>query len=238
MEREIVIDSPRALAGAFAARFETAAREALATRGRFACAVPGGSVAKAFFPALRVADVDWRRVEVFFTDERAVPPEDPASNHALARGLWLDHVPLDPARVHRMPADRPDLDAAAEDHAREMARVLGDPPRLDLALLGVGPDGHVCSLFPGHGALRERSRLVAAVSDSPKPPPRRLTLTLPALAAARRIALAAFGPAKAAVIREAVNDPASTLPVALVARCGPPVLFLLDPPAAGLLTRR
>ena len=238
MEREIVIDSPRALAAAFAARFEAATREALPARGRFACAVPGGSIAEAFFPALRGARVDWPRVEVFFTDERAVPPDDPDSNAGLARRLWLDHVPIDPARVHRMRGEGADLDAAAAEYAAEMANALGSPPRLDLALLGVGPDGHVCSLFPGHAAIGERARYVLAVTGSPKPPPRRITLTLPALAAAHRIAIAAFGAPKAPVVCEAIENPESPLPVALAARSGPPVLFLLDPPAARLLARR
>jgi len=238
MKSQIRIDSIDALARAFAARFEEDARESIAARRRFACAVPGGSVADAFFPALRDADVQWPRVEVFFTDERAVPPGDPASNHALARGLWLDHVPIDPARVHRMPAERPDLDAVARACAAEMTRVLGDPPRLDLVLLGVGPDGHVCSLYPGHPALAERSRLVAAVSNSPKPPPRRITLTIPAISAARGLAIAAFGEAKAGAIRKAVEEPGSPLPVALAARSGPPVLYLLDAAAASGLRRR
>ncbi len=238
MQREIVIDSPPSLARAFVERFEGSARDAIAARGRFACAVPGGSVADSFFPALRGARADWGRFEVFFTDERAVAPEDPASNAGLARALWLRAVPIDPARVHPMPAGRSDLEGAAEDYAREMARVLGDPPRLDLALLGAGPDGHVCSLFPGHAALGERTRLVLAVTDAPKPPPRRMTLALAALAAARGIVIAAFGAGKAAVLREAIEDPVSPLPVALAARCGPPVLFLLDPAAAsGLRTR-
>jgi len=238
MKPRIRIESIDALARAFVARFEEGAREAIHARGRFACAVPGGSVAHAFCPALRDADVEWPRVEVFFTDERAVPPGDPASNHARARGLWLDHVPIDPARVHRMPAERSDLDAAARACSAEMTRVLGDPPRLDLVLLGVGPDGHVCSLYPGHPALGERSRLVVAVSDSPKPPPRRITLTIPALSAARCMAIAAFGESKAVVIREAVEEPDSPLPVALAARSGPPVLYLLDPAAASSLGSR
>jgi len=237
MQREIVIDSRRALTRVFVERFEAEARVAH-DRERFACAVPGGSVAEAFFPALRAARADWGHVEVFFTDERAVPPGDPASNAGLARALWLNHVPIDPARLHPMPAGRPDLDAAAEDYAREMARVLGDPPRLDLALLGAGPDGHVCSLFPGHAALGERARFVVAVTRAPKPPPRRMTLTLPVLAAARGIVIAAFGAGKAAAVREAIEDPESALPVARAARCGPPVLFLLDPPAASGLGSR
>jgi 6-phosphogluconolactonase len=238
MEPEVRIDSIRALAREFVSRFEEDARGAIGARGRFACALPGGSVAEAFFPALRGARVEWPRVEIFFTDERAVPPDDPESNVALARRLWLDHVPLDPARVHRIPAERDDLEAVATGYAATLASVLGDPPRLDLVLLGVGSDGHVCSLFPGRATLLERARWALAVTDSPKPPPRRVTLTLPALAHAGGIVIAAFGDAKAEVLRDAIEDGASPLPVAQATRLGPRVLFLLDPAAARQLSPR
>src|SRR5512134_212813 len=101
MEPEVIVDASPALAMRFAGRFESAARDAIAARGRFACAVPGGSVARTFLPALASAAVEWPRVDVFWDDERAVPPDDPSSNYGLARRLWLDHVPLDPTRVHR-----------------------------------------------------------------------------------------------------------------------------------------
>ena len=144
--------------------------------------VPGGSIARAFFPVLADAAIDWTKVDVFWSDERAVGSDHEDSNYRVANELLLSHVGH--ARAHRMPADDPDLDAAARTYERELVRVLGDPPRFDVVLLGVGPDGHVCSLFPGQPALEEASRLVVAVTDSPKPPPRRLTLTLPALAGA------------------------------------------------------
>ena len=166
-------------------------------------------------------------VEMFWGDERAVPADHPESNFSLADALLLTRVPIDRARVHRMPADATDLEAAARAYEAELVRVLGDPPRFDIVLLGVGPDGHVCSLFPGHRALSEASRRVLAVTDSPKPPPRRLTLTLPALEGAD-IYIAAFGAAKADVIREALGTPASLLPVARAARAGRSAVFLLD----------
>ncbi len=127
-----------------------------------------------------------------------------------------------------------DLARSASDYERELTAALGRPPRLDVALLGVGADGHVCSLFPGHRALAETSRLVAVVTDAPKPPEVRLTLTLPALAGALVI-VAAFGPAKAPAIAEALSDPASTLPVALAVRGAREALFLLDASAAAEL---
>jgi len=236
MAPEVIVDAQEALAGVFVRRFEAAARDALAADRRFTCVLPGGSVASAFFPRLVAAAVDWGQVELFWGDERAVPPSDPDANYGLARHLWLDHVPLDPAQVHRMRAEEPDLEAAAAAYGRELAAVLGGRP-LDLVLLGMGPEGHVCSLFPSHPALAESRRAVVAIHDSPKPPPRRITLTRAALTGAALVCVAAFGVEKAAAIREAVESPDSGLPVALVARAGARTLFLLDPGAASRLRR-
>jgi 6-phosphogluconolactonase len=196
--------------------------------------LPGGSVAEVFFPVLARAAIDWTMVEIFWGDERGVPPDDPDSNYRVAEELLLRRVTVDPSRVHRMLADAADLDAGGRSYESELQRVLDDPPRFDIVLLGVGPDGHVCSLFPGHPALSEASRRVLAITDSPKPPLRRLTLTLPALAGAE-IHIAAFGAAKAAVIREALGTPASPLPVARAARLGRSARFLLDDDAGRLL---
>jgi 6-phosphogluconolactonase len=232
MRPEAIVDAPAALAAALAGLLEQESRAALAERGLFSLALPGGSVADAFFPRLAHVALDWPRSHVFWGDERAVPPEHPESNYGRARALWLDPAGAPPASVHRMSAEVPDIHAAAAGYARELAAVLGTPPRLDLALLGVGPDGHVCSLFPGHPLLREEVSWAAALEDAPKPPPRRLTLTLPALAAARLVVIAALGAAKAEAVRAARQDPASPLPVALVARRAPRVVFLLDHDAA------
>jgi len=235
MSPEILIGKTDRLAAILVERVESEARGALAARGRFSIALTGGSVARTFFPHLVDADVVWTRTELFWGDERAVPPDDPESNYALARRLWLEPARVPPERAHRMPADAEDLHAAAAAYAEDMRRVLGDPPRLDVALLGVGPDGHVCSLFPGHPLLCEERRLVVAIEDSPKPPPRRMTLTLPALTSAGLVVVAALGDAKAAPIYEALEDPESSLPVALAARGAGRTLFLLDDPAARLL---
>jgi len=136
-----------------------------------------------------------------------------------------------------MPADDPDAESAARSYEALLTATLGTPPQLDLALLGVGPDGHVCSLFPGHRLLRERQRLVASIGDAPKPPRRRLTLTLPVLWEAAVVVLAALGEAKAAVLREALEEPSSPLPVALAMRGARRTVVLLDPPSARLLSR-
>jgi 6-phosphogluconolactonase len=220
------------LALRLASLFEQQARRAQAARPLFTVALTGGSVATTCYPELSRTRCDWSRAAFFWGDERAVPPEHPDSNYGLARKLWFDPAGVPAASIHRMPAERPDLDEAARAYEDELAGALGRPPRLDLVLLGVGPDGHVCSLFPGHPVLSEEGRYVRAVEDSPKPPPRRLTLTLPALRAAGLLVVVALGEAKAAVLREALVDPASPLPLALALRGAAQAVVLLDPPAA------
>lgn len=238
MSLETRVDKASFLAEALAARFEEAAREAIAARGSFSVALPGGSVATTFFPRLARMPLDWSRTDFFWGDERAVPPSDPDSNYGVARALWLEPAGVPDERIHRMMAEAADPSRAAADYAAELERRAGSPPRLDMVLLGVGPDGHVCSLFAGHPLLGERRRWVAVVEDSPKPPPRRLTLTLPVLAAAEQTVVVALGRSKAGIIREAVEDPHSTLPVALVARQARRAVFLLDPEAASSLPAR
>jgi 6-phosphogluconolactonase len=215
------------------------ADQAARDRRAFTLAVSGGSVATTFFPGW-AADpiVDWATTDLFWADERAVAPTAPDSNYGLARSLWLDPAHAPAARVHRMPADEPDLDGAARDYAAALARVVGPAGAIDLVLLGIGPDGHVASLFPEHALLTETRRAVAAVTDSPKPPPRRMTLTLPVLTAARTVVIGAFGAGKADVVRAAVEDPSSPLPAAIVARGARRAVWLLDPGAASHLTTR
>jgi 6-phosphogluconolactonase len=234
---ETIVANPAELARVFADRFTSAARRVQTDGRALSLVLPGGSVAQAFLPVVAEASVDWALVDVFWGDERAVRPDHPESNYRLADELLLGRVAIGRARVHRMPADGADLDAGARAYEAELVRVLGDPPRFDVVLLGVGPDGHVCSLFPAHPALQETSRRVVAVTDSPKPPSRRLTLTLAALEGAD-IYIAAFGAAKAEVVREALTTPTSPLPVARAARAGKRAVFMLDRDAAGTPTTR
>jgi 6-phosphogluconolactonase len=234
---DIVINGSAVLARVFADRFAAEARAAIAARRRFSCALTGGSVAETFLPVLAMADVAWDRVEFFWGDERAVGPDDPESNYGLARRLLLDRVQADSRRVHRMAGEGGDLEAAARAYEDDMTRALGDPPRLDLVMLGVGPDGHVCSLFPGHPLLGERVRRVAAITNSPKPPARRITFTLVPLELAGTICVAALGESKAAAIHEAVDVPGSRLPVALALRAARRGLVLVDPAAGSRIDR-
>ena len=225
---EVVFGEVEELARVFAARVE----QRFTDLGRVSLALPGGSAAEAFCPALAQARVRWRDVDVFWVDERAVPPDHPDSNYRIANDLLLSRVDADPARIHRMRADGPDLDAAAIEYERRIIRASGAPPHFDVVLLGVGGDGHVCSLFPGHAALDERARLVVPIVDSPKPPSRRVTVTLPALAAAL-VVVAAFDASKAPVVHEAMNDPSSSLPVTRAVRAAGHTIFLLTPSLAG-----
>lgn len=235
MPLETSVRPASTIAADLAARVAVCARAAIESRGRFAIALTGGSVATTFFPTLARLPLDWSAIDFFWGDERAVPPEDPESNYDAANRLWLSPARVPSSSIHRLPAELPDLNAAAEQAERDLVATLGVPPALDLALLGVGPDGHVCSLFQGHPLLGESGRWVAPIVDSPKPPPRRLTLTLPTLAAARFIIFAVTGASKACVVREVVRDERSQLPAALVARRAQRVLFLVDEDAGKLL---
>lgn len=221
----LIADRP-ALGHRLASDFEAEGKRALAARGTFTVALPGGSVASAFFPRLALLSFDWTLTEFFWTDERAVPPSDPESNYAAARSLWFEPAGVPDARIHRMPAEKADLVSAAQEYAEELKAFAGDPPCLDFVLLGVGSDGHVASLFPGRPMFG--NDLVAAVVDAPKPPPRRMTLTLPVLTGARRVVAAALGRSKGRAIHDALEHHQSMLPVALVLRRSPRPLLLLD----------
>jgi 6-phosphogluconolactonase len=210
-----------------AADLEACVRRSAAERPRFSLAIPGGSVATRCFPRLATLSLDWSRIDFFWVDERAVPPDHHDSNFRQAASLWLDPARVPAACIHRMPGEAADLARAAREYSGELIRDAGDPPRLDYVLLGVGPDGHVASLFPGHASQLE-DRPVLEVADAPVAPTRRLSLSLQVLIQARRTAIVAFGASKAAVIREALEDIGSTLPVAQVARRAERCLILLD----------
>lgn len=156
----------------------------------------GGTTPKRCYELLaRKQQLPWGRVSVLFGDERCVPPDDPESNYLMAKQALLDRVA--PATVYRMPAELGPDEGAAE-YARVIERLL--PP--DVVVLGVGEDGHTASLFPGHPALRSKG-VAIGIYDSPKPPPKRVTLTLPVLQAARRVIILATGAGKAEAVAKA-----------------------------------
>jgi len=168
------------------------------TAGRFRVAVPGGRSPGRIFDWLVPRVLEWERVDVLFADERAVPPDDPESNFRLVRDRIVSPLGARAPRVVRMHADTDDLEAAARAYESEVVAPL------DFVLLGVGEDGHIASLFPHSALLDERERRVAAVNDSPKLPPRRLTLTPRALAEARHVAVIATGEEKGEAVARAL----------------------------------
>jgi 6-phosphogluconolactonase len=190
----------------------------------FTCGLTGGATALIFLGALREADVDWSRIFFVWGDERAVPPDHADSNFGLAERLLLSPLGARAPNALRMPADHTDVHGAARKYAAQL------PEALDLLILGVGDDGHVCSLFPGHHALTTSDQRVTVVEDSPKPPPRRMTLTLPYVIASRRIWVVAVGPRKQALLQRAVSREDSSTPLELVAAQGRHVTIFTDQP--------
>ena len=202
----------------------------------------GGTIADQMHRALldvpERREVDWSRTELWFGDERFVPEKDPQRNALHAREAFLSALPVERVRVHEMPAsDGPygaDVDAAADAYAEELRRVLGPSPRFDVLMLGIGPDGHCASLFPHHEEL-DATGLAVGVRDSPKPPPTRISLTMPLLQQAEEVWFMASGVGKAEAVRNAVSG----ADVRDVPAAGPKgrrrTLFLVDAEAASQL---
>lgn len=197
---------PDVLAAALAARLVSRLVDAQAARGTAGMVLTGGSTGIAVLSALNASPardaIDWGRLNVWWGDERFLPVGDPDRNETQARRALLDHVAIPSEHVHPFPASDQGLDpeAAAEHYAAELAaraRPGHALPQLDVLMLGVGPDGHVASIFPEHPAAYEQERPVVAVHGSPKPPPIRLTLTFPVINSADEVWLAATGPEKA-----------------------------------------
>ncbi|MBE3564849.1 MAG: 6-phosphogluconolactonase [Thermogemmatispora sp.] len=221
------------------------AQEAIVTHGRFTLALAGGSTPRKLYSLLASdpyrGQIDWTRVDIFWSDERCVPPDHPESNYRMAYEVMLSKLPIPAANIHRMPAEQADRQAAAESYAAELRRVFGTAgvPVFDLIQLGMGPEGHTASLFPHQAALHERERLVLPVSV-PKPPPERLTFTPPILQAARHILFLVTGSDKAEAVRAVLEDQGSPddYPARLVHAAAGEVAWLLDTAAAAALQRR
>lgn len=193
-------------------------RSTLTRRERFRLVVTGGRSPVRLYQILSEQDAPWDRVDWFWSDERAVPPDHPDSNYALVATHLLSRCDHDPSRVFRMPGEERPLERAAEHHEETLLRVVPDGV-FDFVLLGMGEDGHVASLFPGHPTLLETERAVIAVHDSPKPPSDRLSLTLPWLARGRRILVLTSGTERERIVRSVLADPAGgrgTWPVAML----------------------
>lgn len=227
---------------AAARRFEEVANLHVAQNKTFSAALSGGSTPKRLYQLLASPGhhIPWERVELFQVDERCVPPDHPESNYKMIREALLEHVPIPTSNFHRMTAENPDRDEAARKYAQEMAQVLkpgkGEWPRLDLLLLGMGPDGHTASLFPDSEALDERVLWVRP-NFSARVGNFRLTLTLPVLNAASEVIFLISGADKAETLREVMEGPPrhSQLPAQAVQPAHGRLTWYLDQAAARLL---
>jgi 6-phosphogluconolactonase len=182
-------------------------RDAVEARGTCSLALSGGNTPSALYALLASRfreQIPWAGVHVFWGDERYVPPGDARSNYRMAKETLLDHVPCPSSNIHRMPTHFSSPDAAARDYEATLrSHFPGAWPRFDLVFLGLGPDGHTASLFPGSAAVDERARWVLAVLDPPAPPIR-LTVTLPVLSQSAQTYFLVSGSAKAPALRAAI----------------------------------
>ena len=234
------------LAEAVAARLVTALVEAQSTRGQAHVSLTGGTDGIRVLEVLDASpsrdSIDWSTVHVWWGDDRYVASDDPDRNEKQAREALLDHVPLVAAHVHPMPSTDSGLtaDEAAAVYADELRRHSrpedhAQVPSFDVTLLGMGPDGHINSLFPQLPAVHETQRWVVGVHGSPKPPPVRITLTFPAVQASREVWIIGDGEAKAPAFRMALSDAGQIAVPAAGARGRERTLVLIDEAAASQL---
>jgi 6-phosphogluconolactonase len=234
-------DSAADVAESVASWLARESEEARVEHGYFAVALTGGSTPVQLYRRLTRPPyrdgIAWATWLVFFSDERAVPPDDDESNYHLAHENLLTHVPIPPERVHRMQGERPDIDAAAAEYGAVMADTLakgpGGAPRLHCALLGIGENGHVASLFPGTPALDAHEQwAVRGLADYE--PYDRITLTFPVLNAAESVVIVATGAAKGPALRGVVEG---SVPAARVRPGDGTLLWFLDREAAAAMGR-
>ena len=190
------------------------AQASISDHGHFSVGFSGGSVSKILSLGLRDRkDIDWPNWHIFYCDERHVPFANDDSTHAYFQRELYDKVPA----ISHVYAINPDVDvnSAAEDYVAKIRKLYpgSDLPSFDLLLLGMGPDGHTCSLFPDHPGLQEDKKIVIPITDSPKPPPSRITLTIPILNSAKRVAVISTGASKADAVRGCLKPDAGKEPL-------------------------
>lgn len=238
-----VLATPADLFHAAAEEFVSLGRTAIGAQGRFSVALSGGSTPKALYSLLasKYTNFAWNRVFLFFGDERHVPPTDAESNYRMVDEALLTKISIPPENVLRVAAENPDAEAAASEYEARIRRFFelkaNEFPRFDLVLLGIGPDGHTASLFPGSAALEETSRLVVA-NWVEKFKSHRITFTFPVLNNAAEVLFLVSGQEKADIVQrvfEAKNDP--PLPSQRVQPVNGKLLWLFDEAAAAKLTR-
>jgi 6-phosphogluconolactonase len=223
--------------------FVRTARDAIKARGRFSVALSGGSSPRGAYELLATSQssehVPWENVHVFWGDERCVPIDDPHSNAGNALKVFLDKVPIPPYQVHPMYNGQTPAEAAAEYEVILQRYFENNPPRFDLIFLGLGENGHTASLFPNQPALNEKKRWVMAVNIPDQEMKERLTLTVPIINLGRNVAFILFGEKKAETLKNVIEGPRSPdlLPAQLIAPEDGQLQFLVDQPAASLLTK-
>ena len=243
----VVVKDPPLLAELVAARLLSRLVEAQALRGQASLVLTGGSIGIAALQAVGRAParhaVDWRKVDVWWGDERFVPADDEDRNERQARRALLDALDLDPAAVHPMGAlggpDGGDVDAAAARYADELTAAAptdDDVPPFDVLLLGMGPEGHTASIFPESPAAHDE-RIAFGVHGCPKPPPIRISLGFAAINAAREVWMVVAGAEKASAVAMALSGAGPVQVPAAGVRGQASTLWLLDEAAAGLLPR-
>jgi len=242
-----IVENVERLSWEAAEEFVRQARDAVRTRGTFTVALAGGSTPKAFYGLLGSqrgapfrARVPWDATHFFWGDERHVPPDHPDSNFRMANEAMLSRVPVAPQNVHRIHAENPDPSKAAEDYDQELREFFrlpsGQFPRFDLVLLGIGPDGHTASLFPGTDAVQEQKKLVAAPWVE-RFRTYRITLTPPVLNNAARIIFLVSGKEKAETLREILQGEFQPhrFPAQLIRPTNGRLLWLVERAAGRLL---
>jgi 6-phosphogluconolactonase len=204
-----------------------AQKETIDKKGRFTLAISGGSLPKMLSGLIGNPAVKWDKWHVFYADERVVRLDHPDSNHNLCMTELFSKVPIPEANIHTIDVpessdpDTLDLDDLSDAYEKKLIAEFAQKdsarfPVFDLILLGIGPDGHTCSLFPGHELLSEEDRWVAFIEDSPKPPARRLTLTYPVINHAARVVFVATGAGKVDVLSTILDKPEEGLPASRV----------------------
>jgi len=241
-----ILDGTDTLCEAAAAEFQSAAADAVQEHGSFSVALAGGSTPKAFYAMLATdpqvrARIPWDKLYFFFSDERHVPPDHPDSNFRMAQEAMLSKVSLSPQQVARIKSEYADAQQAAREYEQTLRDFFhlaaGQLPRFDLVLLGMGPDGHTASLFPGTRALREGKRLVVS-NWVEKLGTDRITITVPVLNNAARVLFLVQGEEKASALKAVLDGPRNPgqLPAQLIQPASGQLLWLVDKAAASLLS--
>ncbi len=241
-----IFSSKQELGQAVASLVARLSAQAICDRGRFTVALSGGSLPKIVCPPLVSepwrSQINWSAWHIFWADERCVPLDHPDSNFRLAREQLFDQVKIPVAQIYPID-DSFEPDITAKAYAAILNQFFqpapGHPPRFDLILLGMGEDGHTASLFPRHSLLDETARWVAPVFDSPKPPPERITLTLPVINQAGHVAFVTAGIGKADILARvlASDELAENIPARLVLPTEGELFWFVDEAAAAKLNQ-